>query len=137
MAVRVDISKALAKLKLTKEEVDTKIVDFLQAVGDRFVDVAHQTKAFQNRTGNLSASIGYGLFIGGSMVRSGGFGDGEGGTVGRTILAGKSVGDSPTLIVVAGMEYASYVERSGYAVLDGARVRIDSIVDSLIATLKQ
>ena len=40
--------------------------------------------------------------------------------------------DSPTLIVVAGMRYALYVERSGHVVLDGARFRMDEIVSSLI-----
>ena len=33
------------------------------------------------------------------------------------------------------MHYALYVERSGYVVLDGARVRMDGIVSSLINTL--
>ena len=38
---------------------------------------------------------------------------------------------SPTLIVVAGMHYAVYVERKGFAVLDGARFKLPDIAETV------
>ena len=70
-----------------------------------------------------------------SIISTGG---GEGGDEGRKALhdAAQMLSVySPTLIVTAGMRYAFYVERKGYVVLDGARMRMDEIVQSLISTL--
>ena len=75
------------------------------------------------------------MAVEGRLVKVGGFGGGEGESEGLAALH-KAVSelstDSPTLIVVAGMRYALYVERSGHVVLDGARFRMDEIVSSLI-----
>lgn len=109
--------------------------DFLAKVGDRFCEVARETKTYNDVTGCLSASIGYGVAVDGRLVKVGGFGGGEGENEGLAALhraVSELSTDSPTLIVVAGMRYALYVERSGHVVLDGVRFRMDEIVSSLI-----
>jgi len=131
-----DAVRLFGSIRDSRRESD---VDFLAAVGDRFCDVARATKTYNDVTGRLTASIGWGVAVGGQIVREGGFGDGEGGDEGRKALyaAAQMLSTaSPTLIVTAGMRYAMYVERSGHAVLDGARVRMDDIVQSLISTLE-
>ena len=93
---------------------------------------------YNDVTGRLTASIGWGVVVGGQIVREGGFGSGEGGNEGREALrraAAEVNSDFPTLIAVAGMRYALYVELSGHVVLDGARMRMDDIVQSLIPML--
>lgn len=140
MGMSCDISGAVRLLNSLPERARMKAVDFLAAVGDRFCEVARATKTYSDVTGRLTASIGWGVAVGGQIVREGGFGSGEGGEEGRKALhdAAQTLSNatSPALIVTAGMRYALYVERSGYAVLDGARVRMDDIVQSLIETLE-
>ena len=140
MGMTCDISGAVRLLNSLPDRARMKAVDFLAAVGDRFCEVARATKTYNDVTGRLTASIGWGVAVGGQIVREGGFGSGEGGDEGRKSLYDAaqmlSNATTPTLIVTAGMCYAMYVERSGYAVLDGARVRMDDIVQSLISTLE-
>ena len=140
MGMSCDISGAVRLLNSLPERARMKAVDFLAAAGDRFCEVARATKTYNDVTGRLTASIGWGVAVGGQIVREGGFGSGEGGDEGRKSLYDAaqmlSNATTPTLIVTAGMCYAMYVERSGYAVLDGARVRMDDIVQSLISTLE-
>ena len=133
-----DISGAVRLLDTLPGILKIREVDFLAAVGEVFCDVARATKTYSDVTGNLTASIGYGVVVEGHIVREGGFGSGEGGSEGRKALhdaAQMLSAYSPTLIVTAGMRYALYVECKGYVVLDGARMRMDEIVQSLISTL--
>ena len=139
MGMSCDISGAVRLINSLPERARMKAVDFLAEVGESFCEVARATKTYRDVTGRLTASIGWGVAVGGSIVREGGFGSGEGGEEGRKSLydaAQMLSNTTPTLIVTAGMRYALYVERSGYAVLDGARVRMDDIVQSLISTLE-
>lgn len=139
MGMSCDISGAVRLIGTMPDRARMMVVDFLAAAGDRFCEVARATKTYRDVTGRLTASIGWGVAVGGQIVREGGFGSGEGGDEGRKSLydaAQMLSNTTPTLIVTAGMRYALYVERSGYAVLDGARVRMDDIVQSLISTLE-
>ena len=138
MGMSCDISGAVRLINSMPDRARMKAVDFLAAAGDRFCEVARATKTYNDVTGRLTASIGYGVVVGGQIVREGGFGSGEGGDEGRKSLydaAQMLFNTSPTLIVTAGMRYALYVERSGHVVLDGARMRMDDIVQSLIPML--
>ena len=139
MGMTCDISGAVRLLDSLTGRARMKAVDFLAEAGDRFCEVARATKTYNDVTGRLTASIGWGVAVGGQIVREGGFGSGEGGDEGREALrraASEVNSDFPTLIAVAGMRYALYVERSGHVVLDGARMRMDDIVQSLIETLE-
>ena len=138
MGMTCDISGAVRLINSMPDRARMKAVDFLAEVGDRFCEVARATKTYNDVTGRLTASIGWGVVVGGQIVREGGFGSGEGGDEGRKSLydaAQMLSNTSPTLIVTAGMRYALYVERSGHVVLDGARMRMDDIVQSLIPML--
>lgn len=134
MAIDADISSALSALDNLGATVQQAAPDFLAEIGERFCDEARATKTFTDQTGRLSASIGYGIVVGGSIVRTGGFGGGEGEAEGLATLqraASEVGGSTPTLIVVAGMHYAIYVERKGYAVLDGARFKLPDIAEEV------
>ena len=76
---------------------------------------ARSKRTYQDRTGNLRASIGYAVVKNGSAVKQNELND-----FGRQkIQEGPSSGIY--LIVFAGMEYALYVEAKGYDVLTGSR----------------
>lgn len=123
-----DLSKRLHK---TEQDLSNKILLALDSTGQQIVSLARATKTYQDRTGNLTASIGYGVYHGGEEYSIGGFGSGVGGQKGLEKLAQKAAlhKHKPyVLVVVAGMDYAIYVERSGYVVLDAAGLRLDSVV---------
>ena len=134
MAIKVDISGAINALDNLGAKVQQNAPDFLAEIGERFCDEARATKTYTDRTGNLTASIGYGIVVRGSVVRTGGFGGGEGEAAGlETLSRAASEVDSsdPVLVIVVGMHYAIYVERKGFAVLDGARFRLPGIAEEV------
>ena len=121
------ISKRLHK---SVDNTSEGILQALDRAGQKVVDIARNTKTYQDRTGNLTASIGYGVYHKGVQYSEGGFGYGEGGEKGREKLqelAAQHKSKSYVLIVVAGMDYATYVERSGYVVLDAAGLQVDGV----------
>ena len=109
------------------------ILQSLDRTGQRVVEIARNTKTYQDKTGNLTASIGYGVYHNGVQYSVGGFGRGEGGDKGREkleTLAAKQKNKPYVLIVVAGMDYATYVERSGYIVLDAAGLQVECVANT-------
>lgn len=133
MGITANTKGAFDALESAERRIESALVDYLASIGERLCDVARATKTYDDVTGNLTDSIGYGVVRDGVVVRYGGFGGGVGGSKGLDALqrATSESGSGTSLVCVAGMKYATYVERRGYAVLDGARVQVDSIVKSL------
>lgn len=133
----MNLNTVLSKFDGMAENIEKYIIDFLIAVGERCCEVARATKTYTDKTGRLTASIGYGVYNHSQLVKQGGFGGGEGEDEGTSTLrrVASEITQNPTLIVVAGMHYAPYVERRGYAVLDGARIRVEDIAKSIIKNL--
>ncbi|MGM9810961.1 MAG: HK97 gp10 family phage protein [Paludibacteraceae bacterium] len=139
MGVESNCKEIIRQLASFSDTLETGIVPFLEKAGAMAVGIAKTSKTYRDKTGNLTASIGYGVVKDGHILCSGGFGSGEGGEAGRRYLEQKSseIGDGIVdVIIVAGMEYASYVERSGYVVLDGSRLRLETIVNDLLSKMK-
>ena len=106
-------------------------VKMLQYVGETFVTDARNQKTFKDQTGNLRSSIGYCILRDGVIIEQDIKGSAEG-----EAAAVKAVQDIPQkpgirLVVVAGMEYASYVESLGLNVItvqgDQAVVNLDRL----------
>lgn len=120
-----------ARLKKAEVVISDKILSALDSAGEEIVSTARQTKTYEDRTGNLSASMGYGVYSYGKAYSIGGFLGGQGEQEGRQALADLArqyAHRRYVLLVVAGMEYAAYVERRGYVVLDAAELQSDSII---------
>ena len=105
------------------EVVDKVLLDQLQQVGEQFVADARSTDTYTDRTGNLRSSVGYVIVKDGKPV----FGNFEGtstpGVDKARNFAEGIVAEYPNgyaLIVVAGMNYALYVEAKGFDVLTGS-----------------
>ncbi len=139
MGVTSNCKDVIKLLSVFPERIEENIVPLLEEAGMRAVERARASKTYQDQTGNLTSSIGYGVVKSGQVIQSGGFGDGEGGARGRAALEDHAaeIGKGKYgLIIVAGMEYASYVERTGHVVLDGARLNLDSIVNEVLSQMK-
>lgn len=132
------------------------VVKVLQYVGEMCVNEARTKGNYMDRTGNLRSSTGYIIVVGGEIVDDGGFqviqgthtsksgdvstfsGD-EGAKKGREYaetLAATIEENQIALIVVAGMEYAKYVEsKENYEVLSSAELLAKNVIPGMLNRL--
>ena len=122
---RPDLKTMLAE---RVNRINLAILIQLRVLGEKCVNHARQidkTIGFEDQTGNLRSSLGYVIYLNGKPVGEN-FekvrGGNEGLEKGRK-LAKEIAGDYPRgflLVVVAGMEYAVYVEANNRDVLTSA-----------------
>jgi len=121
----------------------------LNYAGEQCVNHARSTDSYKDRTANLRSSIGYVLVKDGNIIQQSDFGQEppkaekkigdtyDGGKTGeqfaREIAEEHRTGIC--LIVVAGMNYASYVAAKGHDVLDSAETMADWLVPKLMKQL--
>lgn len=92
---------------------------------------------------NLRSSIGYRVVYNGITVKKGGFsaikGGQEGSAAGDRLveLVAKDLDSDFSLVVVAGMEYASYVQAKGYDVLESAELLAERLIENLKTKLSR
>lgn len=109
--------------------VEKKQIERLQLLGEMCVREARTNKGYMMQTGALLSSTGYEIFVDGVAIHSqfdvANGADGEAATKG--VKAGQDVAEKigketkgVALVVVAGMNYAAYVEAKGYNVLSSA-----------------
>ena len=125
-------------LKEDIERIRKHNLDTLLYAGEEGKNYARQdhTNNWTDRTGNLRASIGYNVIAeNGSVVKEAGFeGSPEGSSEGKKVVQrarNKAKKGQLTLLLVAGMNYATYVERTGRDVAAGAVLRIKNVLDDL------
>lgn len=113
----------------------------LSYVGERVLNEARSTNSYKDQTGNLRSSIGYVIVVDGKIVKTSSFETvkvgGQGSSKGRE-YALKIAAQFPqgiALIVVAGMNYASYVSAKGYNVLDTAELLAQRLVPQMLKQL--
>ena len=97
----------------------------LNELGMELVKIARDEHNYTDRTGNLTNSMGYAVIKGHNVLLSGGDGAGEGARAALETclkLAGQN-SHKYTLAIVAGMDYAAYVEAKGYNVLIPAELQ--------------
>lgn len=138
MGVTSNCKDVIRLLSAFPERLNNAIIPLLDKAGAAATDIAKSSKTYKDQTGNLTASIGYGVIVGGQVVRSGGFGSGNGGVQGRAYLqkiAATIEAGQYGLIIVAGMDYATYVERTGHVVLDSARLNLEKIVHEVLSQM--
>lgn len=121
------------------EVVENVILDQLIAVGEQFVADARTTNTYIDRTSNLRGSIGYVILKDGSEI----FGNFEGIATGQQIakqFVKRISGEHSrgfVLIVVAGMEYAAFVEAKGYDVVTGSSQGAETNLERSLDRLKK
>lgn len=128
---------------------DAKIERWLSYIGEhlcnhaRTITKGHASGGFDDQTGNLRSSIGFRIYKDGRKVKDGGFKNVSGG---NAISEAKSALDRYglayeipisgwTIVIVAGMSYATYVESKGYNVLhltkEEMRLKIEELKQKL------
>lgn len=117
------------------------LIDTFCYVGESCIKVAREEGNFTDRTGNLRSSIGYVVAQNGKAVMQGGFeqvmsgaeGAKEGAEYIKLLLSKHTKG--VVLIVVAGMNYALYVELNNYEVLGNAQLHSRKMVPQILKKL--
>lgn len=117
------------------EEVDYQIIEMLCSIGEEAVSTAKtipKERGFKDHSGNLRSSIGYAVFKDGKQVTDyfNQVEDGkEGVEKGKEFVEQIGKGTTGyTLVVVAGMNYAVYVESKGRDVLTSGEIKAKEIM---------
>lgn len=116
---KTEMSEIQEYINRSIERIDKVVIRNLQRLGEKAVIYARNrtgAESWYDQTGNLRSSIGYVIAKDGGIVRRGGFSqilDGtEGPSEGKQFAKemAEAYPGKYVLIVVAGMNYASYVE---------------------------
>ncbi|MCM1066803.1 MAG: hypothetical protein NC418_04415 [Muribaculaceae bacterium] len=113
----------------------------LQYVGERCLNAARETNSYKDQTGNLRSSLGYVIASDGKIikqsnfevVKKGGRGAKSGIQFAKEVV--RQFPEGVVLVMVAGMNYASYVAAKGYNVLDSAELLADKLVPKILKQL--
>ena len=114
------------KVKVFHDRLERATIALLQFVGDDLARYAKDNHTYTDQTGNLTNSIGYAVVRQGKIVDYGGeIQPGEGAAEGLKVAMkmAATLPNSFSLIIVAGMNYAAYVESKGYNVILPAQLK--------------
>lgn len=115
----------------------------LYEIGLSAVNTIRQNHAYQDQTGNLTSSVGCAVVVDGEIMQISGFeaikptGE-QGAREGRSYVQSlaSQFPTGITLIVVAGMNYAAYVERRGIGGMTGGELFAKQAVEDLLLELQ-
>lgn len=131
-------------------EIEKKQIDRLQRLGEMCLVEARTNKGYMMQTGALLSSTGYEVFVDGVAIHSqfDAASGAESNAAETGIKSGQSIAETIgkgtkgiALVVVAGMNYAAYVEAKGYNVLSSAEHlaerELPRILEKLISNIKR
>lgn len=127
-------------IDIFRDAAEKKIEEALQYAGESALSEAKLSGSYTDQTGNLRSSIGY-MILKNGIVIDGLFEEASSGTDRKTGLSkGKALADELrtqfsegyVLVVVAGMEYAVYVEAMGLDVLTFTEAKTKGLLSNLI-----
>lgn len=114
----------------------------LQYIGEEAVNTARTSRRYLDQTGNLTSSIGYVIVHNGSVMKKAGFDkvkDGDEGTQqgeGLALRVASNFQHDYALIVVAGMDYAGYVEAKGLGGMTAAEMQAVAEIEKFVNKFK-
>lgn len=130
--------------------VEQKQIARLQRLGEMCLIEARSNKGYMMQTGALLSSTGYEVFVDGVAIHSqfDAASGAESEAASRGVQTGKSIAEKigketkgVALVVVAGMNYAAYVEARGYNVLSSAEHlaerELPRMLEKLITNIKR
>lgn len=150
-----EIKKRINKSAMTSSAPsDLKVGRLLSYIGEelcnhaRTITKGHSSGGYDDQTGNLRSSIGYRIYKDGKPWKDGGFqnvtvtnqkgetvkGNGEADAkvaLDKYGLAYDIPMNGWTLVIVAGMSYATYVEAKGYNVLHLTNIEMQKEIEQL------
>lgn len=134
--------KAKEYLDSRLERFRKSIINSLSHVGEVALTQARNNHKYTDRTGNLTSSIGYCILDNGKVVLESEFevvlGGHEGAKIGKQFLEEikKEHKEGIVFIMVAGMNYAVYVEAMGLDVLDSAEIMAKQMVPEILKEIR-
>lgn len=130
--------------------VEQKQIARLQRLGEMCLIEARSNKGYIMQTGALLSSTGYEVFVDGVAIHSqfDAASGAESEAASKGVQTGKSIAEKigketkgVALVVVAGMNYAAYVEARGYNVLSSAEHlaerKLPRMLEKLITNIKR
>lgn len=134
-----------AEMQFFKERFEQwrqSVLDTFVYVGEQALAIARNNHKYLDQTGNLTSSIGYAVVENGKVYKQSTFAQVKGGTDGtregaaflQRLISENSNGI--VLIMVAGMEYAAYVEAMSLDVLDSAEQAAKRLIPQIVKQLK-
>lgn len=131
-------------------EIEKKQIARLQRLGEMCLVEAMTNKGYMMQTGALLSSTGYEVFVDGVAIHSqfDAASGAESNAAETGIKSGQSIAETIgkgtkgiALVVVAGMNYAAYVEAKGYNVLSSAEHlaerELPRMLEKLISNIKR
>ena len=129
-----------AQVNAFQGRLEKATVFLLQSLGEDLAKYAKDHHNYQDQTGNLTNSIGYAVVKRGKIVTYGGeIQPGEGAAEGLKVATqmAATLPSSFSLIIVAGMNYAAYVEAKGYNVIYPAQLKAMQDFPKAVERLKE
>lgn len=124
------------------QQVKKRILVLMEVAGTEGMNAARLNGSYLDQTGNLRSSVGYALVEDGKLVKTGEFNQvkngGEGTQQGRQ-LAEQIAAEFPkgiTVVLLAGMPYASALSARGYDVIDSGILKTMRLVPELLKPFK-
>ena len=131
-------------------EIEKKQIARLQRLGEMCLVEARTNKGYMMQTGALLSSTGYEVFVDGVAIHSqfDAASGAESNAAETGIKSGQNIAETIgkgtkgiALVVVAGMNYAAYVEAKGYNVLSSAehlaQRELPRMLEKLISNIKR
>ena len=140
------IEDVVSTIREGVEEIISEVIDGLAVIGERVVSgvVSGELSSWNDQTGNLRSSVGYIVIRDGDIKAEGGFQSygetGEGSERGRAFARGliPQYPSGAALIIVAGMEYAAYVEAmDNKTVLAQGELETARLINELVERLNR
>lgn len=121
------------------EGFENVLIDTFSQVGAQFVRDARLTQTYKDQTGNLRHSIGFTVLKDGVSIFENFENDGVGTGKARELINNLSddFRKGYALIVVAGMNYAAYVEAKGYDVITGSSLQAETELKRILNKIKK
>lgn len=152
MGVKANFTKENVRsyLEAFVEKVVQKQIRYMQYLGEMCLIEARNNKGYTMQTGALLSSTGYEVFVDGVAIHSqfDAASGAESEAAARGVKIGQSIAEKVgketkgiALVVVAGMNYAAYVEARGYNVLSSAEHlaerELPRMLEKLITDIKR
>lgn len=129
-----------AQVAAFRERLEKATLFQLQYLGEQLAAYAKEQHNYTDRTGNLTNSISYAVVKEGKIVSYGGGNQpGEGADTALKVAQdyAATIPNTFSLIVVAGMNYAAYVESKGYNVILPAELKAKTDFPKLMKQLQE
>lgn len=131
------IDKAIKEVdEIVKEIIKDAEKIFIQ-IGDQAMLNIERNRGYENQSGNLSDSRGFAIANNGRVIYVSRFPSSDGGNKGRSLAIERASQQVSGLgiVVVAGEDYAEYIEDMGYNVIASGEIYVRKVVPRLMNEL--